>query len=107
MLRYNVYILLCSDDTYYTGLAVDVDARVKKHNEGKGAKYTRGRLPVKMVYFVSGLSRSDALKLEKFIKKQERDKKVPVLKKFEQERNARAGEYSVVDFTHNAFIWKR
>ncbi len=41
-----VYILECSDGTLYTGYTNDVDARVKKHNAGKGAKYTKSRLPV-------------------------------------------------------------
>jgi predicted GIY-YIG superfamily endonuclease len=47
---WHVYILRCADDTLYTGIATDVSARLQKHNTGKGAKYTRGRLPVELVY---------------------------------------------------------
>ena len=45
-----VYILRCSDNTLYTGYTIDLKARVAVHNAGRGAKYTRGRLPVALVY---------------------------------------------------------
>lgn len=46
-----VYILSCSDNTLYTGWTNDLERRINVHSSGKGAKYTRGRLPVKLVYF--------------------------------------------------------
>ena len=46
----HIYIAQCSDGTYYTGYAVDVDARIDVHNSGKGAKYTRARRPVTLKY---------------------------------------------------------
>lgn len=45
-----IYILECSDKTYYTGYTTNIDRRFKQHAEGKASKYTRGRLPVKLVY---------------------------------------------------------
>lgn len=65
---WHVYILRCADDTLYTGIATDVDARVAVHNAGKGAKYTRGRLPVMLVYQEAVDSRSEALQREHAIK---------------------------------------
>jgi len=64
-----VYIVKCSDKTLYTGTAKDLKARIASHNSGKGAKYTRGRTPVKVVYKESFPSRSEALKRESRIKK--------------------------------------
>lgn len=66
--QWYVYILRCADRSLYTGIATDVDARVVKHNTGKGAKYTRGRLPVTLVYQESSASRGEALKREYAIK---------------------------------------
>jgi predicted GIY-YIG superfamily endonuclease len=63
-----VYILECADGTLYTGCAVDVEARVVVHNLGKGAKYTRARLPVKLFYSEEALDRSSALKREYALK---------------------------------------
>jgi len=66
---WHVYILRCADLTLYTGVATDVDARVLKHNTGKGAKYTRGRLPVTLVYQEHVHSHGEALKREHAIKR--------------------------------------
>jgi len=67
--HWHVYILRCADQTLYTGIATEVGARVLKHNTGKGAKYTRGRLPVTLVYQEQMGSHSDALKREHAIKR--------------------------------------
>ena len=74
-----VYILECSDGTLYTGVTNNLDKRVLTHNSGKGAKYTRPRLPVAVMAFISGLTKSEALKLEYQIKKKPRIQKVTVL----------------------------
>lgn len=63
-----VYILRCKDETYYTGYARDINNRLKMHEEGKGAKYTRGRGPFTIVYEEEFLSKSEALKREYEIK---------------------------------------
>jgi len=64
-----VYIVQCSDDTLYTGVAIDVDARLAQHNAGRGAKYTRGRRPVELVYCEPANDRSAALRREIVIKR--------------------------------------
>lgn len=64
-----VYILRCADDSLYTGVAIDVAARVATHNAGKGAKYTRGRRPVTLVYREKTGSRGAALRREAEIKR--------------------------------------
>lgn len=66
---YYTYIILCKDNTLYTGYAADVTARIALHNLGKGAKYVRGRQPVKLVYSKRHTSRSEAQAHEAYIKK--------------------------------------
>jgi predicted GIY-YIG superfamily endonuclease len=62
------YIVECSDGTYYTGWTIDPERRVKVHNAGRGARYTRMRLPVKLVYLESLPDRASAMKRERAIK---------------------------------------
>ena len=69
MSEWHVYILRCADGTLYTGIATDVSARLATHNAGKGAKYTRGRLPVALAYHEAAESHSAALKREHAIKR--------------------------------------
>jgi putative endonuclease len=64
-----IYLLRCSDDTLYCGITNDLQSRIDAHNSGKGAKYTRGRTPVKLVKYFSRPTKSEALKLERQIKK--------------------------------------
>jgi len=70
-----VYLLVCSDKTIYTGITPDLKRRLKQHNAGCASKYTRSRLPVKMVYFEEHASRGDALKKEAQVKKWSRKRK--------------------------------
>ena len=70
-----VYILECSDATYYTGYTTNVKNRLKTHNLGKGAKYTRARRPCKLVYVKECDSKSSAMKLEYRIKQMSRKEK--------------------------------
>lgn len=72
---YYTYILECADGTYYTGYTNDIEKRVKTHNLGKGAKYTRGRTPVKVVYYEEYETMSEAMKRECNIKKLDRKHK--------------------------------
>ena len=74
-LMFFVYIVRCADDTLYTGFARDPHERVKVHNSGKGAKYTRSRLPVSLVYVEECESLSAALKRERQLKPWSRAKK--------------------------------
>ena len=70
-----LYILCCRDDTLYTGITTDVEKRLEAHRTGKGAKYTRGRAPLELVYRETCGSHSDALKRELEIKKLSRAEK--------------------------------
>lgn len=73
---YYVYIVLCADDTFYTGITKDLERRIEEHNTSdKGAKYTKARRPVKLVYHDKCQDRSDASKREYAIKKMRREKK--------------------------------
>jgi putative endonuclease len=74
-----VYIAECGDGTYYTGYTTDIENREKVHNEGKGAKYTRSRLPVRIVYFESLPSKSEALKREAAVKRMRRSAKIKMI----------------------------
>lgn len=78
--KYYVYMLLCSDKTFYTGTSNDVKKRVKTHNAGKGAKYTKVRRPVKLMYTEELADKSAALKREIAIKKLTRSQKEQLLK---------------------------
>ena len=69
------YILRCADNSLYTGWTNDLIGRIKAHNEGQGAKYTRGRGPVKAVYAEYFSKKTDAMKREAEIKKLPREKK--------------------------------
>jgi putative endonuclease len=69
------YIVECIDGTYYTGWAVDPERRVAVHNKGRGAKYTKMRLPVKLVYIEEMPDRTSAMKREIAIKKMTRERK--------------------------------
>ena len=70
-----VYILECSDKTFYTGITNDLESRVQKHNIGKGAKYTRGRGPVTVLKVWEFASKSEAAKEEYRIKKLSKNQK--------------------------------
>ncbi len=65
---WSVYLVECADGTYYCGIAVDVEARLAAHNAGRGAKYTRGRGPVRVVWREGGHNRGSALRRECVIK---------------------------------------
>lgn len=71
-----VYIVRCSDDTLYTGITNNLELRIQKHNEGKGAKYTKGRGPVALVKSFECLTKSEALKLEYKIKQLSKEEKL-------------------------------
>ncbi len=75
MKTWTVYIVRCKDDTLYTGITTDLPARLQAHNTGKGAKYTRGRSPVVLVWSEGDLSESDARKREMEVKKLSRKEK--------------------------------
>lgn len=75
-----VYIAHCSDSTYYTGISTDVKQRIKTHNLGRASLYTRGRLPLKLVYCESHPNKSAASKREVQLKKWTRRQKENLVK---------------------------
>ena len=70
-----VYMVECADGSLYTGWTTDLAARIEAHNSKKGAKYTRSRLPVRLVYFEEYTDKSEALKREAAIKRLSREEK--------------------------------
>ncbi|MBI9048067.1 MAG: GIY-YIG nuclease family protein [Anaerolineaceae bacterium] len=72
---YFCYIVECADGTYYTGWSTDPERRLKVHNQGKGARYTRQRGPVRLMYIEEQPDHSTALKRERQIKRYPRNKK--------------------------------
>ena len=77
-----LYILRCGDGSLYTGITTDVEKRLQAHRAGKGAKYTRGRGPLELVYREECGTHSDALKRELEIKRLPREEKRKLLEKF-------------------------
>jgi putative endonuclease len=75
-----IYIVICKDNSLYTGITTDIDKRIATHNSGKGAKYTRGRGPVKLVYSEKHLGKSEASKREAQIKRLSRTEKLELIK---------------------------
>ena len=80
-LPHHVYVLRCSDDTLYTGYTTDVDRRVREHDEGVAAKYTRGRTPVELVHEETFETRSAAMSREAEIKAMTRDEKLGLIQR--------------------------
>ncbi|EHI68648.1 GIY-YIG nuclease family protein [Streptococcus ictaluri] len=64
-----MYVLECSDQSLYTGYTTDIEKRLKTHNAGKGAKYTRCRLPVRLLYYETFGSKQEAMSAEALFKK--------------------------------------
>lgn len=79
--KWSVYILRCADGTLYTGVTTDVARRFRAHQSGKGAKYTRGRGPLELVYREECLSKGSALKWELAIKALSREEKLKLIQK--------------------------
>ena len=77
-----LYILRCKDGTLYTGITTDVEKRFQTHQIGKGAKYTRGRAPLQLVYREECGSHSDALKRECAVKQLPREEKQKLIAQY-------------------------
>ena len=74
-----LYILKCKDGTFYTGITNDVEKRLEMHRSGKGAKYTRGRGPLELVYTEECENHSQALKREYEVKKLPKEQKLQLI----------------------------
>lgn len=93
--HFSVYILRCSDNTFYTGYTDDLEKRLNMHNAAKGAKYTKSRLPVKLVYYEKNLSKSEAMKREWAIKKLSRkDKEKLITDNYKESENSAEINYN-------------
>lgn len=77
--QWHVYLLECRDGSYYCGITNDLERRIKEHNKGVGAKYTKGRTPVRLICSSSVANRSEALKLEALVKKKKKKEKAKFL----------------------------
>lgn len=84
--EWTLYILACADGSLYTGITNDLNGRIAAHENGTGAKYTRGRGPFRLVYSESCENRSAASKRERDIKHLSRDEKLKLLQKKNGER---------------------
>ena len=78
-MNWQVYIILCTDNSLYTGITLDVERRLSEHGGALGAKYFRGRKPQQVVYLESGHTRSSASKREAAIKKLKRAAKLVLI----------------------------
>ena len=78
---WHVYILKCGDGSLYTGIARDVKARIKRHNQSRGARFTRGRGPVQLMYCESLFDKAGALRREREIKQLSRHNKERLIKR--------------------------
>jgi putative endonuclease len=78
--KWHVYILRCADSSLYTGITTDLGNRLKQHNLGKASKYTRVRLPVKIIWSEDSHTESSAKKREAAIKKLSRQEKLNLIK---------------------------
>lgn len=80
--KYYVYMLSCADGTIYSGYTTDPCRRTAEHNSGRGAKYTRSRLPVKLVFTEEYATKCEALKREAALKRLSRSEKISLIEKF-------------------------
>lgn len=78
-MNWQVYIILCSDDSLYTGITTDLQRRFDQHASGRGARYFRGRRPLEAVYREEGHTRSSASRRERQIKEMERPEKLALI----------------------------
>lgn len=80
--RWSVYLVRCADGSLYAGISTDLAARIRTHNAGKGAAYTRSRRPVTLAWSESGLDESAARKREYAIKALSRNEKLGLIQAF-------------------------
>jgi putative endonuclease len=89
---YYVYIILCKDDSYYTGYTSDLDSRIRLHLNGKGARYTKMHRPEKLVYVETFASRTEAMRREKKVKRLDHGQKFELVNSRNRKRQKRKGE---------------
>lgn len=91
---YYTYMVRCNDGTLYTGYTTNMERRLFEHNEStKGAKYTRARRPVKLIYFEEFPTHSEACKREAQIKKMKRHEKEQLINKYQNDKTVEKNSY--------------
>ena len=85
--KYYLYVLECNDSTLYTGYTNDVERRVAVHNSGKGAKYTKARVPVTCVFHQQFETKSEAMKAEYAFKQLTRKQKLDYIRSYTNENS--------------------
>lgn len=83
-----MYVVQCADGTLYTGYTTDIGRRIKAHNAGKGAKYTRPRLPVTLIYQESFPDKRVAMSAEALFKRKTREEKLDYIKQHKKKQNS-------------------
>lgn len=83
-----MYVVQCADGTLYTGYTTDIERRIKAHNAGKGAKYTRPRLPVTLIYHESFPDKRTAMSAEALFKHKTREEKLTYIKQHKKKQNS-------------------
>lgn len=98
-------MLRCKDNTIYSGYTVDITKRIETHNSGKGAKYTRARRPVKLVYYEEFDTKTEALKREREFKKYTHQEKENIISQNKKE-SVRKLKWTIESFfKNNAFFF--
>lgn len=87
-MAYFCYLLECTDGTYYCGWTNDLKRRLDMHNKGRGARYTRSRRPVSLVYYEELENQGEAMRRERKLKKKSHDQKAALIRQFEAAANA-------------------
>jgi putative endonuclease len=77
--NFYTYILLCGDKTFYTGWTTNIESRLKAHNEGRGSRYTRARLPVEVLTYWQFQSKAEAMSFEWKVKQLKREEKLALV----------------------------
>ena len=93
-LNWQVYIIICSDNSLYTGITTDAERRLAQHKSGQGAKYFRGRQPLRLIYLESGHDLSSATRKEASIKSMKRRKKCSLISSNANELGSAREEYT-------------
>lgn len=84
------YIVKCSDGTLYTGWTNNLEKRIRDHNAGKGAKYTKSRCPIELVYYETFTTKEEAMRREYAIKQLERKEKMKLVEGFQSAKTLQA-----------------
>ncbi len=93
--KHYMYVVKCADNSLYTGYTTDIDKRIATHNSGKGAKYTRNRRPVKLLYQETFPDKSSAMSAESFFKRKTRQQKLDYIAEREWDKNR---DFVEIDF---------